>query len=124
MYAWRGTVGLIKPTFRPGSLERFIRLMPDGVGVIPRYVGVRSGTEHEFEEAVAVAEERVSELAKLAVDVILIQGVPPFMLRGFAADAEITSTLHRKYGVPVVTATTTQVEAMRAFHDGRLVGVT
>ena len=44
MYAWLGTVGLIKPTFRVGSLERFIRLMPDGVGVIPRYVGVRAGT--------------------------------------------------------------------------------
>ena len=44
MYAWKGVVGLVKPTFRPGSLDRFIRLMPEGVCVVPRYVGVSAGT--------------------------------------------------------------------------------
>lgn len=53
MYAWRGLVGLVKPTYRTGSLERFIRLMPDGVGVIPRYVGVRTGSEKEFQEGLS-----------------------------------------------------------------------
>lgn len=124
MYTWRGTVGLVKPTFRPGSLERFIRLMPDGVGIITRYVGVRSGTEKEFEEALAIAEERVAELAKLHVDLVVIQGVPPIMLRGFKFDAELVQTLQRKYGVPVLTATATQVEALRALGLKRIVGVT
>ena len=124
MYAWRGTVGLVKPTYRPGSLEKFIRLMPDGVGVIPRYVGVRSGTEREFQEALAIAEERVSELAQLRVDLVVIQGVPPIMLRGYDFDAELVDTLERKYGVPVLTATTTQIEALRALSIRRLVGLT
>lgn len=124
MYAWRGTVGLIKPTYRAGSLEKFIRLMPDGVGVIPRYIGVRAGTEREFEQALAIAEERVSELGKLGADLVLIQGVPPFMLKGFRFDAEITTALQKKYGVPILTATTAQVEAMRALNVRRLVGVT
>ena len=51
MYAWRGLVGLVKLTYRAGSLERFIRLMPDGEGVIPRYVGIRAGSEKEFQQA-------------------------------------------------------------------------
>ena len=29
MYGWRGIVGLVKPTYRPGSLERFIRLLEE-----------------------------------------------------------------------------------------------
>ena len=124
MYGWRGIVGLVKPTFRPGSLERFIRLMPDGVCIICRYVGVRSGTESEFQKAMAIAEERVAELAKLGVDLVVIQGVPPFMLRGFGSDAEIVDTLQKKYKVPVVTATMTQVEAFRALEVRRIVGVT
>lgn len=124
MYAWRGTVGLVKPTFRAGSLERFIRLMPDGVGVIPRYVGVRAGTEKEFQEALAIAEEKVAELAALKVDLVLIQGVPPIMLRGYAFDAELVETLQGKYRVPVLTATTTQIEALRALKVRRLVGLT
>ena len=124
MYAWRGLVGLVKPTYRAGSLERFIRLMPDGVGVIPRYVGVRTGSEKEFQEALAVAEEKVAELADLKVDLVVIQGVPPIMLRGYAFDAELVEKLQRKYGVPVLTATRTQVEALQALKIRRLVGLT
>lgn len=124
MYCWRGTVGLVKPTYRAGSLERFIRLMPEGVGVVPRYVGVRAGTEREFQEALAVAEERVKELAGLKVDLVVIQGVPPIMLRGYSFDAELVQSLQSKYGVPVLTATATQVEALKALGVKRLVGLT
>jgi hypothetical protein len=46
--SWRGVVGDIKPTHRPGSLEEFIKLLPDGIGVIPLTVGISSGTEQEF----------------------------------------------------------------------------
>ncbi len=124
MYGWKGVVGLVKPTFRPGSLDRFIRLMPEGVCVVPRYVGVSAGTEREFQEALAIAEERVAELAKLKVDLILIQGVPPVMLKGFKFDAELIAALEKKYGVAVLTATRTQVDALKALKAKRIVGVT
>ncbi len=113
MYCWRGKVGVVKPTFRPGSLETFTRLLPEGVCVVPRYVGVRAGTEAEFDEAIAVAESRVAELAEFGVDLVVIQGVPPIMLRGYRFDGELTERLTREYGVPVLTATTAQVEAFR-----------
>jgi maleate cis-trans isomerase len=124
MYGWRGIVGLVKPTYRPGSLDRFIRLMPDGVCVVPRYVGVSAGTEQEFKQALAIADERVAELAKLKVDLVVIQGVPPIMLKGYKFDAELIETLQRKHGVPVLTATRTQVDALKALKVRRIVGVT
>jgi len=74
MYGWRGTIGLVKPTFRAGPLEAFIRFMPDGVCVVPRYIGIRAGTEKEFEDTLAIADQRVSELAELKVDLALLQG--------------------------------------------------
>jgi maleate isomerase len=46
--SWRGVVGDIKPTHRPGSLEEFIKLLPEGIGVVPLTVGISSGTEKEF----------------------------------------------------------------------------
>ncbi len=124
MYGWKGVVGLVKPTFRPGSLDRFVRLMPDGVCVVPRYVGVSAGTEKEFQEALAIAEERVAELAKLKVDLIVIQGVPPIMLKGFKFDQELIDGLQKKYGVAVLTATRTQVDALKALKTKRIIGVT
>ena len=36
-YGARGIVGLVKPTYRPGSMESFIKLMPEGVGFIPAH---------------------------------------------------------------------------------------
>ena len=62
MYGWRGIVGLVKPTYRPGSLERFIRLMPDGVCVVTRYVGLRAGTGNKFEGALAMRSKGFGRL--------------------------------------------------------------
>ena len=124
MYGWRGTIGLVKPTFRPGPLEAFIRLMPDGVCVVPRYVGIRSGTEKEFEEALAMADQRVGELAALKVDMALLQGAPPFMLLGPEFDRANTRRLERKHGLSVMSTTMVQIDALKCLGVKRLVGLT
>jgi maleate isomerase len=124
VYGWRGTIGLVKPTFRPGSLEKFIRLMPDGVCVVPRFVGIRAGTATEFDEAVAVAETRVAELAELGVDLVIIQGAPPIMLRGVQFDESLTQRLRAEYGVEVLTATRAQMESFDALGVRSLAGLT
>jgi maleate cis-trans isomerase len=124
MYGWRGTIGLVKPTFRPGPLEAFIRLLPEGVCVVPRYVGIRSGTEKEFQEALAIADQRVSELAALEVDLVLLQGAPPFMLLGPEFDRENSRKLQEKHGVAVKSATMIQLDALTALGARSLVGLT
>ncbi len=124
MYRWRGTIGLVKPTFRPGPLEAFIRFMPDGVCVVPRYVGIRSGTEKEFEEALAMADQRVGELAALKVDMALLQGAPPFMLLGPDFDKANTRRLEKKHGLTVMSTTMVQIDALRCLGVKRLVGLT
>jgi len=114
----------VKPTFRPGPLEAFIRFMPDGVCVVPRYVGIRAGTEKEFEEALAIVEQRVEELAELKVDLALLQGAPPFMLLGPEFDRENARRLEKKYGITVMSTTMVQLEALKLFRVKRLVGLT
>ena len=42
--AWRGTLGIVRPTYRPGGMEELIKMMPDGIGVIPLFADVREGT--------------------------------------------------------------------------------
>ena len=55
--SWRGTVGLIKPTMRPGSMEETVRLLPEGVGLIPIHQNVRAGTIDEFGAAISPTGE-------------------------------------------------------------------
>jgi maleate isomerase len=123
-YGARGIVGLIKPTYRPGSMESFIKLMPEGVGFIPFHAGIRAGNEQEFQEALSVAEKKVARLAELEVDVVMIMGAPPAMVRGHGADRQISQRLSEKYRIPVMIATMAQVDAFRALGLKKLVGVT
>ena len=123
-YGARGIVGLVKPTYRPGSMESFIKLMPEGVGFIPFHAGIRAGNEQEFQEALLVAEKKVARLAELGADVVMIMGAPPAMVRGHGADRQISDQLSKKYGIPVLVATMAQADAFRALGLKKLVGIT
>ncbi|MBI4528940.1 MAG: hypothetical protein HY695_34515 [Deltaproteobacteria bacterium] len=122
--SWRGIVGDIKPTHRPGSLEEFIRLLPEGIGVIPLTVGIKSGTEQEFREVLEEYKKKASELAGLGVDLIHIGGAPPMMVHGFKGEEGIVRELETKHQVPISTSGRGQTEAMRALSIRSFVGVT
>lgn len=122
--SWRGVVGVVKPTHRPGSLEEFIRLLPEGIGVVPVYLNFQRGTEDEFRAALKAVEEKVSELAKEGVDLIHPEGAPPFMVQGYKGEAKLIADWETSYKIPMVTAGQTQVEALRALKVKKFVGVT
>ena len=47
--SWRGVVGMVNPTMRPGMTEEVCRLLPEGIGLIPLFLNISRGTEDEFE---------------------------------------------------------------------------
>ena len=112
--SWRGVVGIIKPTYRPGSLEEFIRLLPEGIGVIPKFLDVREGRDEEFVDGFAAAEKIIAELAEMNVDLIHPEGAPLFIQKGYARSEEIIRELEEKYSIPLVTTGMVLVEAARA----------
>jgi maleate cis-trans isomerase len=122
--SWRGVVGVVKPTHRPGSLEEFIRLLPEGIGVVPVYLNFKRGTEDEFRAALNAVEEKVGELAQEGVDLIHPEGAPPFMVQGYKGEERLIKAWEAKYQIPMVTAAQTQVEALRVLNIKKFVGVT
>lgn len=123
MAGWRGTIGVVKPGMGTGSTEEFIRLMPEGVRVIPTVAGIREYNAEGFREALDRYKERVAELAGLGIcDMIHPEGAPPFMVRGLAAEREIVAEWEAQYKVPVFTSAMTQAEALRALGVQRLLG--
>lgn len=121
---WRGTVGVVKPTYESGSLVEFIRLLPDGVGVIPVYAGIREHTERGYLDAMDTYHKCVEELARIGVQLMHPEGGPPFMVRGFRGEQEIVRAWEEKYGMPIFTSGMTQAEALRALSIRKFVGCT
>ena len=62
---WRGVVGLVKPTRRPGSLEELIRMLPQGIGIVPLLLNVREGSHDEFSSAIPFYEKYGFKLLQL-----------------------------------------------------------
>jgi len=122
--SWRGVVGCIKPTMRPGSLEELIRMLPEGIGVIPLYIGIKEGTADEFKRMVAPFEPKVKELADLGCDLVHPEGAPPFMLLGHKRETALLAGWERKYKVPVFSSGSNHVRALKALKAKRFVGVT
>ena len=123
--SWRGVVGCIKPTHRPGSLEELIRMLPEGIGVIPLFLDIRAGTTDEFKRSVEPFVPLIEQLVNDdKVDLIHAEGAPPFMLLGYKGEAELIRKWEKKYKTPIFTAGQNHIAAMKALKVKNFVGAT
>jgi len=122
--SWRGVVGMINPTMRPGVTEEVCRLLPEGIGLIPLFLNIRRGTEDEFETMMPHYEKLVAVLAAEKVDLIHPHGAPPFMVLGRAGEAKIVKAWEKKYKTPIMSVAQNHVNALNALKARSFVGAT
>jgi maleate isomerase len=122
--SWRGTVGIVRPTLRTGGFEDLIRMLPEGIGVIPLCLDVRRGAVDEFKTVIPAYEAKVAELAGAGVDVINPSGAPPFMVLGYAKEQALIRDWESKYQTRIFTSGTGHVDALRALGVKRFLGAT
>ena len=115
---------MINPTLRPGMTEEVVRLMPEGMGMIPLFLNIHRGTTEEFETVMDAYEEKVAELAEQEVDLIHPNGAPPFMVQGFAEEKKIIARWTKKHNIPIFTSGTNHVRALKALKVKKFVGAT
>jgi maleate isomerase len=122
--SWRGTVGMINPTMRPGVTEEVIRLLPEGIGLLPLFLDIRRGVADEFETVMPAYERNVALLAEHGCDLIHPVGAPPFMMLGRAAEARLVADWEQRYGTTIFTVAQNHVAALTALQARTLVGAT
>ena len=98
---WRGVVGLVRPTRRPGAIEELIRMLPEGIGVLPFMVNFRAGSREEFSKAIPQYEQYTADLAEQKVDLILLAGTPPFCLLGVKGEDELIRSWEKRHQIPI-----------------------
>jgi maleate isomerase len=122
--SWRGVVGMINPTMRPGVTEEVCRLLPDGVGLIPLFLEIQRGTADEFETMMPHYEKLIAKLAEQKCDLIHPHGAPPFMVLGYKREAEIVAGWEQKFQTPIMSVAQNHVRALKALKAKTFVGAT
>ena len=121
--SWRGSVGIVWPTLRPGVIEEVIRILPEGIGVLPLYNDIRTGTHAEMLSVIDGYEQHVRRLAEVGVDLIHPSGAPPFMIHGYRGERDIIDRWQKEYELPIFTTGMNDCDALRALGVKRFVGI-
>src|SRR5262249_9780112 len=121
---YRGVVGTIKPRATDSALVDMIKPLPDGIGVIPVFLNLTQGSSEEYVRAFDTCARHIAHLASKKVNVIAIEGAPPFMLLGPAREAEMIDGWKRKYNTDMFTSSQNQVNAFRALKVKKILGIT
>ena len=122
--SWRGIVGMINPTMRPGVTEEVIRLLPEGIATIPVFLNVRRGTEDEFKTMMPLYEKQIALLVENGCDLIHPHGAPPFMVQGRKREAQIVTAWEKKYKTPIMSVAQNHVNALKALGAKSIIGAT
>jgi len=109
---------------RPGATEEVIRLLPEGIGVIPLFLNIRRGARDEFAGAMPAYEQQVALLGEQACDLIHPAGAPPFMVLGLQAEARLIAAWEQKCRTTIFTVAQNHVAAPKALNARTIVGAT
>ncbi|MGH7782696.1 MAG: hypothetical protein ACREO5_02480 [Candidatus Binatia bacterium] len=122
MVAWRARIGLIKPTHRGKSFAYWYKHAPEGIEIVPTFIGFRSEKRESFLEGFKKAEELEFQLKEVGCDIISVSGTPPFLLKGLDFERQWATDLSANIGLPVVTPMEPHAIALQTL-DARKVAV-
>ena len=114
------TVGVIKPSTRPGRAEELVMMLPKEIELAHAGCRIARGTREELERSFVDFEEKVAEMAALRVDLIHPAGVP-FLLLGRDGERDLVSKWESQHGIPIFTNGVSQVNALNAFGAKRII---
>ena len=124
MYGWRGKIGLLVPSTNiPAEMDAH-RLVPEGVTVTTGRVRFAGEVTVETVRAhLDYLEDAADLLATAGVDVMVYGMTGGSIVKGPAGDRELAETLHKRTGIPFISASTAMVEAFRTLGVRRVVCV-
>jgi len=116
MYGWRGKIGVLVPSVNTTIEMDFFRMAPEGISIHASRIfwGENPGAnEHTLNESTKNIEPAVRNIASAKVDVIAYGCTSGSFFKGVGWDQEIINKIKNYTDVPVVTASTAMIEALR-----------
>jgi maleate isomerase len=110
---WKARIGYLSPSvFETPSDWNLI--LPEGFTMVASGLNVQSHTETEFNKAIDALGAGLGIFAAEECDAILMGGITLGTQRGYATEQEVVAKLSKQVGLPVSTAMSATVAALKS----------
>jgi maleate cis-trans isomerase len=120
MSGWKARIGYLSPSVFETPSDWDL-ILPKGFTIVSSGLNVQSHTEAEFNKAIDALGAGLGIFAAEECDAIVMGGITLGTQRGYAAEQEVVAKLSRQVGLPVSTAMSATVQAMKHLEIGSTV---
>ena len=115
MSGWKARIGYLSPSVFETPSDWDL-ILPKGFTIVSSGLNVQSHTETEFNKAIDALGAGLGIFKAEECDAILMGGITLATQRGYAAEQEVVAKLSEQVGLPVSTAMSATVEALKHLH--------
>ena len=112
MSGWKARIGYLSPSVFETPSDWDL-ILPQGFTIVASGLNVQAHTEVEFNKAIDALGAGLGIFAAEECDAILMGGITLGTQRGYAAEQEVVAKLARQVGLPVSTAMSATVAALK-----------
>ena len=112
MSGWKARIGYLSPSVFETPSDWDL-ILPKGFTIVSSGLNVQSHTETEFNKAIDALGTGLGIFKAEECDAILMGGITLATQRGYAAEQEVVAKLSEQVGLPVSTAMSATVEALK-----------
>jgi maleate isomerase len=109
---WKARIGYLSPSVFETPSDWDL-ILPQGFTIVASGLNVQAHTEAEFSKAIDALGAGLGIFAAEECDAILMGGITLGTQRGYAAEQEVVAKLSRQVGLPVSTAMSATVAALK-----------
>ena len=112
MSGWKVRIGYLSPSVfeTPSDWDR---ILPEGFTIVSSGLNVQAHTEAEFNKAIDSLGAGLGIFQAEECDAILLGGITLATQRGYAAEQEVVAKLAKQVGLPISTAMSATIEALK-----------
>ena len=113
MSGWKARIGYLSPSVFETPSDWDL-ILPKGFTIVASGLNVQAHTDVEFNKAIDALAAGLGIFTAEECDAVLMGGITIGTQRGYAAEQQIVAQLSRQIGLPISTAMSATIEALKS----------
>lgn len=113
MSGWKARIGYLSPSVFETPSDWDL-ILPKGFTIVASGLNVQAHTDVEFNKAIDALAAGLGIFTAEECDAVLMGGITLGTQRGYAAEQQIVAQLSRQIGLPISTAMSATIEALKS----------